>query len=74
MSEHAIREIVDRKTRAWDTQDVELLLSDIHRDFVWPWPPHAEAHDPLEWERGMGRFDAARWRAVYANLVEGPCL
>jgi hypothetical protein len=68
MSEDAIREIVDRETRAWDTQDVELLLSIFHPDFVWPWPPHADAHDPLEWEWGMGRFDLARWRTVYTDF------
>jgi ketosteroid isomerase-like protein len=68
MSEDAIREIVDRETRAWDTQDVELLLGIFHPDFVWPWPPHAGAHDPVDWEWGMGRFDASRWRAVYSDL------
>ena len=31
-----IREIVDRETRAWDTQDAELLLSVFHPDMVWP--------------------------------------
>ena len=36
-----INEIVDRETRAWDTQDVELLLSVLHPDMVWPWPPDA---------------------------------
>src|SRR4028119_2309803 len=33
-----IREIVDRETRAWDTQDAELLLSVFHPDMVWPCP------------------------------------
>ena len=32
--EAAIHEIVDRETRAWDTQDVELLLSVFHPDMV----------------------------------------
>jgi ketosteroid isomerase-like protein len=68
MSEQAIREIVDRETRAWDTQDVDLLLSIFHPDMVWPWPPHAGAHDPVDWEWGMGRFDAARWRAAWSEL------
>jgi hypothetical protein len=37
-----IREMVDRETRAWDTQDAKLLLSVFHPDRVWPWPktPH----------------------------------
>ena len=30
----AIREVVERETRAWDTQDVELLLSIFHPDMV----------------------------------------
>ena len=33
-----IKEIVDRETLAWDTQDVELLLTIFHPDMVWPWP------------------------------------
>lgn len=67
-AEDEIREIVDRETRAWSTQDVELLLSVFHPDMVWPWPPDANAHDPVNWTWGMGRFDATRWRSVYAEL------
>ncbi len=33
-----IEEIVNRETRAWDTQDVELLMTIFHPDMVWPWP------------------------------------
>jgi hypothetical protein len=29
-----IREIVDREAKAWDTRDVELLLSAFHQDMV----------------------------------------
>jgi hypothetical protein len=29
-----IKEIVDRETRAWNTQDVDLLTSIFHRDMV----------------------------------------
>jgi hypothetical protein len=65
-----IAEIVHRETRAWDTQDVELLLSIFHPDMVWPWPPHALAHDPAEWIWGMGRFDAERWRDIYRQLFD----
>ena len=36
-----VREIVDRETRGWDTQDVGLLLSVFHPDMVWPWPKRA---------------------------------
>ncbi|HEV8611343.1 MAG TPA: DUF4440 domain-containing protein [Thermoanaerobaculia bacterium] len=63
-----IEEIVDRETRAWDTQDVELLLSIFHRDMVWPWPPNATAHDPEEWVMPFGRFNAARWRRNWEEL------
>ena len=31
-----IEEIVNRETRAWDSQDVNLLLSVFHPDMVWP--------------------------------------
>ena len=36
MIESEIREILDRETRAWDTQDVELLMTVFHPDMVWP--------------------------------------
>src|SRR3954454_18229624 len=66
--EDEIREMVDRETRAWDTQDPELLVSIFHPDMVWPWPADADAHDPAGGGGGMGRFDAARWRASWAAL------
>jgi hypothetical protein len=44
-----IKHIVDRETRAWDTRNVELLLSVFHPDMVWPWPKTPRSHDPLEW-------------------------
>ena len=31
-----IQEIVDRETRAWDTKDVQLLLTVFHPDTVGP--------------------------------------
>ncbi len=65
-----IEEIIDRETRAWDTQDLDLLLTVFHHDMVWPWPPHKDAHDPLEWVLDWGRFDEARWRAGWKNLFE----
>ncbi|MFH0989607.1 MAG: hypothetical protein V1799_06275 [bacterium] len=55
--ETAIREIVDRETRAWDTKDVKLLLTVFHPDMVWPWPPTAESHDPIDWVFWAGRYD-----------------
>jgi len=67
-AETEIREVVDRETRAWDTQDVDLLLSVFHPDMVWPWPLTYTSVDPVEWRLVMGRFDAARWRRRYEDL------
>ena len=47
--EGEIREIVDRETGAWDTQDVDLLITIFHPDMVWPWPRSAASHDPMDW-------------------------
>src|SRR5687767_4679104 len=63
-----IREIVERETRAWDTQDVHLLLSIFHPDMVWPWPSTPTDHDPITWELILGRFDRKRWMAIYKEL------
>ena len=65
-----IQKMVDRETRAWNHQDVELLLSIFHPDMVWPWPPAPHAHDPEGWEIGLGRFDHGRWSAVYRDLFD----
>jgi len=66
----AVREIVDRETRAWDTQDVDLLLSVLHPDMVWPWPPDALAHDPVDWVLPFGRFNRDRWRRAWQDLFD----
>src|SRR4051812_3335058 len=68
MTKAAIEEIVHRETRAWDMQDVDLLVSIFHPDMVWPWPPDENAHDPIDWVWGMGRFDEKRWRKIYGDL------
>lgn len=68
--EKEISEIVDRETRAWNTRDVNLLLTIFHPDMVWPWPPHSTAHDPEDWIFGMGRFDAARWKKLWQDLFD----
>jgi hypothetical protein len=60
-SESEILEVVDRETRAWDTQDVDLLLSVFHPDLVWPWPRTDTSVDPVGWRLVLGRFDARRW-------------
>src|SRR5262245_40729871 len=71
MTAHAeIEEIVHRETRAWDTQDVDLLISILHPDMVWPWPPNPEAHDPMEWVMVLGRFNRDRWRGVWQTLFD----
>ncbi|HJO04660.1 MAG TPA: nuclear transport factor 2 family protein [Acidobacteriota bacterium] len=66
----AVRELVDRETRAWDTQDVELLMSILHPDMVWPWPPHDQAHDPLDWVIDWGRYSDERWRRGWQDLFD----
>ena len=58
---HEIQEIIDRESRAFDTADVELMLSVYHPDMVWAWPPHSRAYDPMDWIMRMGRFDYDRW-------------
>lgn len=65
-----IEEIVNRETKAWDTQDVELLLSIFHPDMVWPWPRDAQAHDPVDWVFDLGRFNYSRWRKSYQELFD----
>jgi hypothetical protein len=65
-----IEEIVNRETRAWDTQNVGLLLSVFHPDMVWPWPPDNRAHEPMDWVLEYGRFDAARWGRNWQTLFD----
>lgn len=68
--EDEIREIVNRETRAWDTKDVELLLTIFHPDMVWPWPPDAHSHDPATWIFWAGRYHYERWRANWQELFD----
>ncbi len=68
--ESEIQEIVDRETKAWDTQDADLLLSVFHPDMVWPWPKSSSSHDPMEWVLEWGRYDAQRWRRVWQELFD----
>lgn len=65
-----IEEIVNRETRAWDTQDAELLISVFHTDMVWPWPRTARAHDPLNWIFVLGRYDYERWKRSWQELFD----
>lgn len=66
----AIQALVDLETRGWDTQNPYLLLSLIHPDMVWPWPPHPDAHDPAEWVLEFGRFNRDRWRKNWQELFD----
>lgn len=65
-----IKEIVNRETVAWNTQNVELLLTVLHPDMVWPWPPDARAHDPIDWVLLLGRFNRERWRRGWQALFD----
>jgi len=65
-----IQEIVGRETRAWDTQDADLLLSVFHEDMVWPWPEKNTDHDPTKWVLVLGRFNYRRWKEFYTMFFE----
>jgi ketosteroid isomerase-like protein len=65
-----IEEIVNRETRAWDTKDVELLLTIFHPDFVWPFPRTSHSHDPIEWHFVLGRYDPQRWKKFYQEFFD----
>jgi len=68
--ESEIQAIIDRETKAWDTQDVDLLISVFHPDMVWPWPPTAHDHNPIDWVMEWGRYDADRWRDGWQQLFD----
>jgi len=65
-----IEEIVNRETCAWDTQDVELLMTVFHRDMVWPWPRTPQSHDPIDWVIVWGRYDYERWQNGWQKLFD----
>ena len=65
-----IEEIVDRETRAWDTRDVDLLLTVFHPDMVWPWPRTTRSHDPMDWVLEWGRYDPGRWGRGWQELFD----
>ena len=65
-----IEEIVNRETRAWDTQDVDLLMTVFHADMVWPWPRTPQSHDPMDWVIVWGRYDFERWRRGWQELFD----
>ncbi|MDX6501627.1 MAG: hypothetical protein QOG23_4887 [Blastocatellia bacterium] len=65
-----IEEIVERETRAWNTQDVILLLTVFHQDMVWPWPRTPHSHDPIDWVIDWGRYNYERWRNGWQELFD----
>ncbi len=66
--ESEIEEIINRETRAWDTQDADLLMSILHPDMVWPWPRTSHSHDPMDWVLTIGRYDYKRWKKGWQDL------
>ena len=36
-AKEAIRDLVNRETRAWDAKDADGLLAIFHSDMVWPY-------------------------------------
>jgi len=68
--ENEISELIDLETKGWDTKNPDLFLSIIHPDMAWPWPPTADAHDPLYWIFVLGRFDRERWRNNWQELFD----
>jgi hypothetical protein len=68
--ESEITEIVNRETRAWDTQNVDLLMTIFHPDMVWPWPPDPTSHDPVDWVLIKGRYNYHRWKQGWQKLFD----
>ena len=67
-SRKRIEEIVDRETKSWDTQDVDLLMTIFHPDMVWPWPKTPQSHNPVDWVLEWGRYNYDRWRSGWLEL------
>ena len=63
-----IEEIINRETKAWDTKDVDLLMTIFHPDMVWPWPKTPQSHDPMDWVLEWGRYNYDRWRDGWLEL------
>src|SRR6266540_3346276 len=65
-----IEAMVNQETRAWDTQDVSLLLTLFHPDMVWPWPRTPMSHDPTDWVLEFGRYNRERWGQTWQRLFD----
>ena len=68
--EKEIKEIVDRETKAWNTQDVDLLMTIFHPDMVWPGPKDANSHDAVDWVIELGKFNYERWEKGWQELFD----
>jgi ketosteroid isomerase-like protein len=67
-NEIEIKNIVDKETKAWNTKDVNLLLSIFHPDMVWVWPKDNKSHNPTDWITTLGKFDYNRWKIFYSEF------
>lgn len=65
-----IEAMVLREKRAWDTKDVDLLISVLHPDMVWPFPGEDRSLDPMTWTAGLGRYDRERWRGDWQSRFD----
>ena len=70
MIDEEIRAMVDAETAAWSARDADALVSLFHPDTVWPWPPNAAAHDPVQWVMPFGRFHRERWKRSWQELFK----
>ncbi|MEK2645270.1 nuclear transport factor 2 family protein [Bdellovibrio sp. BCCA] len=65
-----IKEIVNRETEAWNSKNVNQLISIFHNDMVWPWPPTEKHHNPIDWGLVQGKFNAERWKQGWQQLFD----
>jgi len=69
-SKQQIQALVDLETKGWNMKNPDLFLAIIHSDMVWPWPPMADAPDPVDWVFVLGRFDRERWRGNWQDIFD----
>ena len=72
--ESEIQEIINRETKAWNTKDIDLLMTIWHHDMVFIWPPTPNSHDPVDWITDMGRYNEKRWRIIWQELFDSHSL
>ena len=65
-----IEDMVNKETKAWNTQDVELLIGVFHPDMVWPWPRTPQSHNPMDWVIVWGKYDYTRWKDLWQGLFD----